>query len=198
MAVYRFKTTFEDYEDVLRVIEIKSTQTFLDFHLAIQKAIGFDNSQLASFYMSDDQWKKGFEITLESMHSDEDMKDDSFIPVPIMKEARLCDYINDPHQKFVYVFDFLNMWTLFLELTDIMLNENPKLNYPAVTKSVGAAPKQHVDKKFTLVDDDEFEEITENFLAGHEDGLDEEDESLFNNDSDEEEGTASSGEEELY
>lgn len=198
MAVYRFKTTFEDYEDILRVIEIKSTQSFLDFHLAIQKAIGFDNSQLASFYMSDDQWKKGFEITLESMHSEEDMSDETFIPVPIMKESRLCDYINDPHQKFVYVFDFLNMWTLFLELTDILLQENPKLTYPAVTKSVGVAPKQHVDKKFTLVDDDEFEEIAENFLAGHEDGLDEEDEELFNNDNEEEEGGAESAEEERY
>ncbi|MBI3235767.1 MAG: hypothetical protein HYZ42_17310 [Bacteroidetes bacterium] len=182
MALYRFKVIFEDYDEVLRVIDIKSVQTFFDLHIAIQESIGFDKSQLSSFYLSDDLWKKGYEITLDNMHTDEDMSDENFIPTPIMKECRLCDFINDPHQKFVYVFDFLNMWTLYVELTDIILSENPKLNYPSCVKSVGVAPKQYVDKKFTLVDDDEFEEITENFLAGHEDGIDEEDEELFKND----------------
>lgn len=175
MALYRFKVIFEDYDEVIRVIDIKSTQTFFNLHVAIQDSILFDKSQLASFYLSDDQWKKGYEITLDDMHTTEDMADENYIPTPIMKESRLCDFINDPHQKFVYVFDFLNMWTLYVELTDIIMSENPKLTYPAVTKSIGLAPKQHIDKKFTLVDDDEFEELTENFLAGHEDGLDDED-----------------------
>jgi hypothetical protein len=35
MAVYKFKLTFEDYEDSYRVIEIKSNQTFLEFHKTI-------------------------------------------------------------------------------------------------------------------------------------------------------------------
>ncbi len=199
MALYRFKVIFEDYDEVVRIIEIKSTQTFFDFHIAIQESIGFDKSQLASFYLSDDQWKKGYEITLDNMHADEDLDDDNYIPTPIMKESRLCDYINDPHQKFVYVFDFLNMWTFLIEMTDIVLTENPKLKYPACTKSIGLAPKQYIDKKFTLVDDDEFEELTENFLAGHEDGLDEDDENLFNNEEDDEIGGVekTAGDEEL-
>ena len=67
MAVYKFKVYFEDYEDIYRVIEIKSNQTFLDFHHAILESIKFDNKQLASFYMSNDAWKKGQEITLEDM-----------------------------------------------------------------------------------------------------------------------------------
>ena len=199
MALYRFKVIFEDYDEVIRVIDIKSTHTFFDLHIAIQDSIGFDKSQLASFYLSDDQWKKGYEITIENMHTTEDMADENYIPTPVMKESRLCDFINDPHQKFVYVFDFLNMWTLYVELTDIVLSENPKLNYPACIKTVGLAPKQYIDKKFTLVDDDEFEELTETFLAGHEheDGLDEEDESLLAGDEDDaESGTEKTGSEE--
>lgn len=105
MALYRFKVIFEDYDEVVRIIEIKSTQTFFDFHIAIQESIGFDKSQLASFYLSDNKkWKKGYEITLDNMHADEDLDDDNYIPTPIVKKSRLCDYINDPHQKFVYVF----------------------------------------------------------------------------------------------
>jgi hypothetical protein len=67
MAVYKFKISFEDYEDIFRVIEIKSTQTFLDLHKAILDSIGFDQKQMASFYMSNDSWKRFQEITLEDM-----------------------------------------------------------------------------------------------------------------------------------
>jgi hypothetical protein len=160
MAIYRFKVWFEEYDDVQRVIEIRSTQTFEQLHLAIQDAIGFDKSQLASFYLSDDHWKKGFEITLENMGDDEEA------PAATMKDCRLCDIINDPHQKFVYIFDFLEMWTFHMELVGIDIKENTKLKYPVCTKSIGMAPRQH-DKvhKLGAVEDNEFDEITKNFLA---------------------------------
>lgn len=159
MAVYKFKISFEDYEDIYRVIEIKSGQTFLDFHQAILDSIGFDNKQLASFYMSNDSWKKGQEITLEDMTEDPDK------PTPIMAKSKLSQYIADPHQKILYVYDFIECWTLLIELTGIAKDENPKVKYPNLLKSVGPAPKQY-DKiqKFGLVDDNEFDEITKNYL----------------------------------
>jgi hypothetical protein len=46
MAVYKFKVYFEDYDDINRVIEIKSTQTFLDLHKGILASINL-NFQLA-------------------------------------------------------------------------------------------------------------------------------------------------------
>ncbi|MBL7888018.1 MAG: hypothetical protein JNL24_00605, partial [Bacteroidia bacterium] len=64
MAVYRFRVTFEDNEEVYREIEIKSTQNFEDFHNVIVQSIGFDNLHDASFYISDDYFRKGDEITL--------------------------------------------------------------------------------------------------------------------------------------
>lgn len=162
MAVYKFKLTFEEYEDIHRMIEIKSSQTFLEFHKAILESIGFDQSQMASFYMSNDTWKKEQEITLEDMSDD---NDDNSIPIPTMKDSRLSMFVNDPHQKIVYVYDFLEMWTMHLELTGIEMKEKPGVKYPVCTKSVGLAPKQH-DKvqRFGLVDDNEFDEITKNYL----------------------------------
>lgn len=162
MAVYKFKITFEDYDDIYRVIEIKSTQTFLDLHKAILDSIGFDQKQLASFYMSTDSWKKGQEITLEDM-SDEDDEDE--VKIPIMSKSKLADYINDPHQKIIYVYDFLEIWTLYLELTGIDMKEKAGQKYPFCSKTVGLAPKQY-DKvqRFGLVDDNEFDEITKNYL----------------------------------
>jgi len=162
MALYKFKLTFEEYEDISRVIEIKSSQTFFEFHKAILDSVGFDQKQMASFYMSNDTWKKEQEITLEDMSDD---KDENSIPIPTMKDSRLSMFVNDPHQKIVYVYDFIEMWTMHLELVAIEMKEKAGTKYPLCTKSVGLAPKQY-DKvqRFGLVDENEFDEITKNYL----------------------------------
>ena len=46
--IYRFKIWFEHKDEVIRWIDIKPSQTFLDFHEAIQDAIGFDKKELSS------------------------------------------------------------------------------------------------------------------------------------------------------
>ena len=62
MAVYRFKVSFEDYDDVVREIDIKSTQTLEDLHRAIHASTVYNPEQSSSFYVSNDQWIKGEEI----------------------------------------------------------------------------------------------------------------------------------------
>ena len=71
MATYRFRATFEDFDDITRDIEIRSTQSFEDLHQAIHSAIGFDASKPASFYLSDDNWKKGKEFTTRVLNEEE-------------------------------------------------------------------------------------------------------------------------------
>ena len=62
MAIYRFRVTFEDYDDVVREIDIKSTQTFEDLHKAIHRSTGYNAEKSSSFYVSSDQWIKAEEI----------------------------------------------------------------------------------------------------------------------------------------
>lgn len=64
MSIYRFKVCLEDNEDIFRDIDIKVAQTFEDFHSIIQVAFKFDAKHSASFFVSDDFWRKGQEITL--------------------------------------------------------------------------------------------------------------------------------------
>ncbi len=168
MAVYKFKIAFEDYEDIYRVIEIKSTQTFLDLHKTILDAIGFDQKQMASFYMSNDSWKKFQEITLEDMTDNDEEQAEK--KLPIMSKSKLCDYIIDPHQKMIYIYDFIELWTLQVELFGIEISEKAGTKYPVITKTVGLAPKQYDKiKRFGIVDDNEFDEITKNYLDKTED-----------------------------
>ncbi|MFI5221893.1 MAG: hypothetical protein ACHQK8_06180, partial [Bacteroidia bacterium] len=94
-----------------------------------------------------------------------DMSEDDEKNIPIMKKSKLAEYIIDPHQKIIYVYDFIELWTFNIELVAIYLKEKAGTKYPAITKKAGLAPKQY-DKiqRFGLVDDNEFDEITKNYL----------------------------------
>lgn len=168
MAVYRFRVTFEDFDDVHRDIEIKSTQSFEDLHHVIHNSIGFDAASPASFYMSDDYWKKGKEISTRELTEEEKSK------VALMKKARLCDFIADPHQKIYYIFDFNAMWTFRIELIKIFVNEEIGAAYPRCVKIIGEAPKQYgvtnlgavpepedFDETLTSLEDEDLPEGTE-------------------------------------
>lgn len=144
MAVYRFKVFLEDNEDVFRDIDIKVAQTFEQFHTIIQEAFKFDAKHAASFFVSDDYWRKGQEITLrkEDLPLEEDEIRKGVDPKKLMTDVKIAKYIEQPHQRFVYVFDPNVQWTFLLEMMKIV-EENNKLNYPAIVKSYGTAPKQY-------------------------------------------------------
>lgn len=135
MAVYRFKVYFEDDESIIREIDIKSTQTFEDFHNIIQTAIGFDGVHPASFYVSGDTWRKGKEITL--MH-----KKHTGLKGTWMHDTKIAAYVEDPHQKFIYEFDpDGGNWVLLAELMKII--PDASVTYPRINKSIGTAPAQY-------------------------------------------------------
>ncbi len=149
MAIYRFKVTLEDNEDVYREIEIKSTQNFEDFHNVIIQSIGFDNMHDASFYISDDYWRKGEEVILRATEGKRQMN-----------KCKIALLIDDPHQKFVYIYDPKVQWTFFIELMKIV-SEEPKAKYPKCAKSFGDAPKQYNNINIAPIVDDEFDEDEE-------------------------------------
>lgn len=134
MAIYRFRISFEDYDDVIREIDILPKQTFLDLHHAIHAATGYNPEMSSSFYVSNDHWKKGDEI--------------AYLPnerklergVTLMEASRLNRFIDDPHQKFYYVYNFDRPFDFHVQLVKILKEEEGKV-YPALFKSVGQVPK---------------------------------------------------------
>jgi hypothetical protein len=144
MAIYRFRVAFEDNEDIYREIEIKSTQTFEDFHNIIVQSIHFDNQHNASFFISDDLWHKGEEISLRPLDEDEiEKRKRRELAIPKqMNKCKLASLIDDPHQKFVYVYDNKTGWSFTVELVKILMDD-PKGSFPKCIKSVGEAPKQY-------------------------------------------------------
>lgn len=144
MAAYRFKVCLEENEDIFRDIDIKAVQTFQDFHQIIQEAFKFDAKHAASFFVSDDYWRKGQEITLrkDDLPLDEEEIRSNVDPKKLMADVKIAKYIDQPHQRFVYVFDPNVQWSFLIEMIRIV-DVNDKLNYPSIVKSLGTAPNQY-------------------------------------------------------
>jgi hypothetical protein len=170
MALYRFKVTFEDYDEVSRDIDIKSNQTFLDLHKAIHQSTGYNPEFPSSFYISNDQWIKGEEITYLPNQRRIDRG------VSLMEKVKLSSFIDDPHQKFYYTFNFDRPYDFHVELMKIILDETPGVTYPAVIRSVGDAPRQIIPGVIptdlpVATGDDDFDFLNE-MAYNHDDAAD--------------------------
>ena len=142
MYTYKFRLFFDEVEDFVRDFELLADQSFLDFHDAIIRNIsGLSGEELASFYVCDSKWNKLREITLIDMDDRGEDGDSSLLPKITMEEAILSNLIDDPHQRLIYEYDFLNLKTFFIELLKSSKSDS-KYTYPRCTASVGELPKQ--------------------------------------------------------
>jgi len=135
MAIYRFKISFEDYDEVEREIDIKSTQTFEDLHRALHRSTGYPAEVSSSFYVSNDFWNKGQEISF--LPSEKKIEQG----VSLMDKSKLSSFIDDPHQKFYYTYNFERPFDFHVQLIKIILDEENGKEYPNTFRSIGEAPK---------------------------------------------------------
>lgn len=135
MAIYRFRISFEDFDEVVREIDIKSTQTFEDLHKAVHRSTGYSPEKPSSFFVSTDNWIKGDEIAYLPVQRKIDRG------VALMENSKLNKFIEDPHQKFYYIYNFDRPFDFHVELIKIILETDPNIEYPFLVKSTGEAPK---------------------------------------------------------
>lgn len=167
MAIYRFRISFEDYDDVIREIDILPKQTFLDLHQALHTATGYKPELPSSFYVSNDRWKKGTEIAYLPNESKKERG------VALMEESKLNKFIDDPHQKFYYVYNFERPLDFHVQLIKILKEEEGKA-YPALFKSVGQVPKLPGAKVVPTETSGKKEDDEYDFLGETEYGINEE------------------------
>ncbi len=137
MTIYRFKVSFEDY-DVSREVDIRSVQTFEDLHKAIHESLNYSPEVPSSFYISNDHWIKGTEITI---YPNEKRKEKG---IALMSNSRLNNFIEDPHQKFYYTSNFDRPFDLHVELIRISTQAESTEMLPKIIKPTGEPPKQFV------------------------------------------------------
>ena len=143
--IYRIRIILDVKEDVFRDIEIEATSTLEDLHHAITQSFGFLGNEMASFYKSNESWHQGEELPLESMENGSNMRDE-----PLNK------IFTSSQHHLIYIYDFLNLWTFFVELketADIISSSS----YPNLIYSKGDVPEEAPEKIFETDNEKEFE-----------------------------------------
>jgi len=151
--IYRFRVVLDNdtEEDVFRDLEIRETDTMEDLHNIITQSFGFDGMEMASFYISDDEWNQGEEIAMFDMS-------EAGNEVMVMGQTIIKDVVHEASQKLIYVYDFLSMWTFYVELAEIV-NEAEGTDYPNLMFVHGQIPDEAPDKTFEAQSYDAFDEF---------------------------------------
>ena len=113
---------------------------------------------MASFYRSDDTWVQGEEHPLFDMGEGTDRKIQ-------MSEIKLEEVLSQAHDKMIYVYDFFNMWSFYVELIENDFDHS-NIELPALLFSLGVVPSNAPEIQFESEDlsvDDYTEEEQEDY-----------------------------------
>ena len=148
--IYRMRVILDTETDVIRDFEIETTATLEELHDAVSQSFGFAGNEMASFYRSDENWAQGEELPLVDMGVGEKP----------LNERPLNKILSENENRLIYVYDFLNLWTFFVELMETAEKQHLK-GYPSLIFSHGEVPETPPAKNFIAKEDFDENEIDE-------------------------------------
>ncbi|MSP07621.1 MAG: hypothetical protein EXR15_03085 [Chitinophagaceae bacterium] len=142
MAFLKFRVYWEEDDAIYRDVVVKHTQNFTELNNIILKAFEFDQKHDATFFRSNDIWKRGREIS-KAVYEKEYVA-----PPLLMEETTIGSEIIDTNQHFIYLYDFVKSWTFLIELIQVIKNADAdmSLEYPMVSRTEGVGPMQYGTK----------------------------------------------------
>lgn len=145
--MYKIRVILDTKEDVIRTILVDEKINLEDLHLYIAKAFGFEGKEMASFYRTDEEWNQGEEIPLFNMAEAGEAIS--------MQSCTLNQTLTKENEKLIYVYDFLNMWTFYVDVVEI--SEEKREDLPQTILSVGKIPNEAPEKNFVAEEDESSE-----------------------------------------
>lgn len=155
--MYKIRVILDTKEDVIRTFLIDKNVSLETLHNTITAAFGFGGQEMASFYRTDEEWNQGEEIPLFNMA-------EAGVGISMATEF-LFETLPKENSKLIYVYDFLNMWTFYVEVVEI---SDEKITDSKIVLSVGEIPSEAPEKEFKADDlgndlkdefDDPFDDI---------------------------------------
>lgn len=134
--VYKIRAILDVDKDVIRDLLIDSSANLETLHKEIANAFGFNGQEMASFYRTDNDWNQGEEIPLFDMGDGISMQ-----------SCVLIETLAKQGDKLIYVYDFMAMWTFYIELSESNLETEDTL--PKIVFAFGDAPENAPEKEFT-------------------------------------------------
>ena len=145
---YKIRVILDVKEDVIRDIVVSNSSDLEQLHFLIAKSMGFNGQEMASFYKTDNDWNQGEEIPLFDMSENGDELS--------MKTCIVSDTIPNVGDKLIYVYDFFNLWTFFVEV--LKVNEDKASCTNPIAFAFGDAPEVAPKKEFIAEkSEDEFD-----------------------------------------
>jgi hypothetical protein len=141
--IYKIRLILDSEADVIRDIAINFNNSLEDLHNAITNAFGFDGTEMASFYLCDNDWNQGQEIPLFDM-----AENDKTVS---MQHFLIKDVLAEDNNKLIYVYDYFSMWSFFTELISVSDDSN-QLELPSLLFSIGNLPDKAPVKEFKSED----------------------------------------------
>ena len=137
----KFRIILNVKEDVLRDIVIDSGTSLIEFSKIISTEFGFDSSEISTFHNTDDNWEQLDEIKIFKIDDTDEIMDN----IPI------SNFFISKNDKLIFIYDFLNYWTFFIELYEVgdFINDNSKY---FVINSIGKVPKEAPSNIFNVSD----------------------------------------------
>lgn len=144
--MYKVRIILDTKEDVIRTIVVDEIESLESLHTTIAGAFNFDGLEMASFYKTDCKWTQGEEIPLFNMSEDGEWLS--------MANCYLYETLPNVNDKLIYVYDFLKMWTFYVEVIEI---SKETVTESKTILSIGEVPKDAPEKEFKATKlEDEF------------------------------------------
>lgn len=131
--IYKITFSCDEVDDFRRVYEADSDATFLELHQAILQSVGYTDDQMTSFYMCNERWEKGQEVTLVEMGSNFEFDN------MVMESTRLSELLEERGQRMIYVYDPMFERYFFGCLSEILPGFSTSVD---CVQSIGIAPQQ--------------------------------------------------------
>lgn len=156
---YRFKISKPDSSDFRCEIAINGDQTFQQFHDKIVETLGFDGSQMASFFALDKLGNRGREIALMEMSLGDDDEENNTL---VMDVTTIREVVNASCIELDYVYDFFSNNYLRVEYAGEYVGDSADV-LPLCVYCEGPLPHQssydvNEDWEFDKDEDDEYDD----------------------------------------
>ncbi len=149
----KFRIILNVKNDVLRDIIVDSSISLIEFSKIISSEFGFDSSEISTFHHTDENWEQLEEIKIFKI-DDQDK---------IMDNVSISNFFIAKDDKLIFIYDFLNYWTFFVELYEVgEFNINDK-NYLTIN-SIGEVPKEAPSDIFSQSDDTNQIDFDDNLI----------------------------------
>lgn len=147
----KIRVILDSEQNVFRDIQVDEKETLFVFHQYIKEAFSLKGEEMASFYLSNENWFQGSEIPMEDIFEEEGGE--------TMRNISIGEVMSRKSSRMIYVYDFFDMWTFFCETVGV---DKENLKEGKVVYSFGDAPEKAPSKdKMDFFIEDDFDEEEE-------------------------------------